>query len=592
MAAIAKMNAELTATAGPWTAGFKQAAKAATSFVGDVAGVASGLAVFEIGASLLKGVEASTIGLVHSQMEAIDATAKLSDTIGISTKALTQLQYASSYSGTSVDDLSAGLIKMNKNLAEAAASGTGGAADALKQMGLNAQGLLKLPTNEALGKIADGLNAIPNAAQRGAAAQEIFGKGFAPLMPLLKEGSEGLKRFAAEADKMGFSFDRIQAAKVEQANDALQKISNIATSIGRQIAIDVAPYITAAADAFSDMAMSGGNAGELITSGIEMIATAVSYAAGVVDLFSAGWYATKGIVLGVASGIVVAIDAIGKTIADLVNLIPGVSVSFTALDGIADSFAQQADEAMGKAGDAIANVASGNRQAKVAEFFQSVRDNAQKAAEATAQANGSVGQLAAGAGEGAKAIQDQLAKLQEQVDTFGKSAAEKLAIDLKSKGASDDQIKQATALQDQLDGLNATKKAHEDAASEAKKYYDQTRTDAEKYAAEIEKINKLQADGVLDATTADRARKEAQDNLDKADANKADDNDKSKDGPKLLQAGSAEAEQFVANIQRRDGADSDSKTMVKQGDKQIDLLSQMVQALAGGGDDFAETDLV
>ena len=157
------------------------------------------------------------------------------------------MQHAAQLSGVDSEQLSTGLGFLLKNMADAANGGkeTGAAFAAL---GLNAKDLINLPTDQAMGMIADKLNAIQNPALRAGAAVKIFGKAGQNLLPLLAEGSSGLSEMTDDAASLGLSFSRVDAKKVEEANDAVTRFKNVFQGIANQIAIAISPAIKIASD--------------------------------------------------------------------------------------------------------------------------------------------------------------------------------------------------------------------------------------------------------------------------------------------------------------------------------------------------------
>src|SRR5437870_719288 len=100
----------LTANIGGFTSNMAQAAKPLASFAGGV-----GAATAKIGGmvSAVAGLvgAGSLTALVHHSMEAIDANAKLSDRLGVTTEKLVGLQYAGDLAGVSNEELTGGLEK-------------------------------------------------------------------------------------------------------------------------------------------------------------------------------------------------------------------------------------------------------------------------------------------------------------------------------------------------------------------------------------------------------------------------------------------------------------------------------------------------
>lgn len=251
---ISSLNVVLGATVAPFVSAFGSLKGIVNNFTSSIGSASSTLLKFTgVGAAIGAIAGGAGLGLLlHNQLEAIDSTAKLSDRLGISTESLTGFQHAASLAGVSNEQLSGGLEKMLKNLGEAAA-GSDTAKAAFQSLGLNATDLANIPTDQAFEKISDALKAIQNPAQRAAAAVAVFGKSGQELLPLLLQGSEGIKAAIKEADALGLSFNRIDAAKVEEANDAVRRMQSAVTGVVRSITIALAPFLTTAANAATSL---------------------------------------------------------------------------------------------------------------------------------------------------------------------------------------------------------------------------------------------------------------------------------------------------------------------------------------------------
>lgn len=136
-------------------------------------------AAFSVGsfAAMVKGIADSADGL-----------AKLSARTGVAVESLSKLQYAASLSDTSNEDLGNSLTRLNRVMGEAA-DGSKTAADALKRFDI------KPGTSavEAFQQIADKVKATGDETKIATALNDVFGKSYASLIPLLKGGSDGLR---------------------------------------------------------------------------------------------------------------------------------------------------------------------------------------------------------------------------------------------------------------------------------------------------------------------------------------------------------------------------------------------------------------
>jgi hypothetical protein len=246
---ISSLNVILGGVTSPFSGAMSGAQNTITKFQSSIKGAGSTLLKFTgIGAAIGAIGGAAGIGLlVKSQLEAIDVSGKLADRLGITTQALEGLNHAANLSGVSQESVAGASEKLLNKLGEAA-GGSSAAVAAFDNLGLKWESLANMPLDQQLGTIGDALNSIQNPAQRAAAAQDIFGKSGQQLLPLLKEGSAGLAAMKTEADELGLTFNRLDAAKVEAANDAVSRFKSAFVGVGRQIAVAIAPALKFGAD--------------------------------------------------------------------------------------------------------------------------------------------------------------------------------------------------------------------------------------------------------------------------------------------------------------------------------------------------------
>lgn len=582
---ISKLSVLLTASAGGFVSTFNSAGKTVDGFKSSFEHAAGGIAA--IGAAIGAGEAVEGMAeLVKHSFEAIDATAKLSDTLGIATEKLGALQYAASFSGTSNDALTAGLLKMQRSLTGAEEDG-GKAAEAFQRLGLSTDELLKLPTEQQLGKIADALMKVQNPTLRNGEAMAIFGRGAAQLMPLLSEGSEGLGKFAAEAEKAGFSVSRMDANKIEQANDAIQRMHNVLEGAINKLTIQMAPFITDLANRLSNFALQGEGLSGALVNGFEAVVRGIAGVADYLELAKSGFHALKGVALYEMYAIVEVIALVLRGLDWLAQKLGMQKTAWgDAFEAGAQSIKHDAADAFKQAGQDFDKFASGANAAKATRFFDSIRSSSAQAARATAAAHQQLGGFAAGldaGGKSAEKVKAKLDDLQKQLDQFNMTRGMKVADDVKRDGGSLlDQLK-AFWKGTQLEALDAAKKKQDDLASSAQQLWDETRTPLEQYNAELDKLNKLQAAGLLKGDTYTRGLQKAADDLAKAgDHHKEEDKH---EPSKLITAGSADAASFVAKMQAeaRGGGSSDPQVQVVKGQEKANgILGDILDAIKGG----------
>lgn len=190
-------------------------------------------------------VTTATAVLVKAQIDAADEMGKAASKAGVTTESLSALAYAAELSGSSQEEMTQALGKLSRQMSEAAAGGKT-AQEAFKSIGISvtdASGKMKT-SDQVFKEIADRFAAMPDGVAKTNAAIEIFGRAGANLIPTLNEGSEGLKNFADEAQRLGIIVDGDAAAAAAEFNDNITRLQKTAAGFGMTIANQVLPQIT------------------------------------------------------------------------------------------------------------------------------------------------------------------------------------------------------------------------------------------------------------------------------------------------------------------------------------------------------------
>jgi len=207
-------------------------------------------------ASALAGLGgALSVGVLVAQIKGVidyaDALNDMSKTTGVSVEALSRLKIAAQSSGTDLDGLQKGIIKLSKVQLEAQKGGEQQIA-LLKAFGLSLSEIGKLSPDQVLKRIADGFVDLKDPSARAALAMELFGKSGADLIPLLMEGSDGLEKFDRLSDQLGMTISTETAQAADQFNDTLEIIKGQFNGLFVQISADLLPTLTSLAEKFND----------------------------------------------------------------------------------------------------------------------------------------------------------------------------------------------------------------------------------------------------------------------------------------------------------------------------------------------------
>lgn len=185
--------------------------------------------------------------MIKNSLDTADNMSKLAQATGLSTEAISQLQYAADLSG--VEDLGGRLVKFNKTIAEAA-QGSKEQADAFKVMGVNLRdvdGNLK-STEQLLLETADAFAEHADGAGKTALALDLFGKSGAAIIPLMNGGAAAIREAMAEADALGLTLDQYTGKSAEAFNDNITRLQKALQGLANKAAERLAPALQVMSD--------------------------------------------------------------------------------------------------------------------------------------------------------------------------------------------------------------------------------------------------------------------------------------------------------------------------------------------------------
>lgn len=261
---------------------------------------------------------ALAVHLVNNSRKTIDALAKTSDRLGIATEQLAGLRFAAEQTGVSVQTLEMALQRQTRRIAEAA-QGSGEAKDALRELGLSAQALNQLAPDEQFRKIAGAMEGVANSGDRVRLAMRLFDSEGVALVNTLSLGEKGLADMQAEAERLGIALDRVQAAKVEAANDALNRASKVSEGLIQQFTVELAPILAALADEFVAMSADAGGFGNIAMEAVNGIVDVVGFLGNALRGIQV---IVKGLELGFQGAALLAtssFSAVGNTIEEIIG---------------------------------------------------------------------------------------------------------------------------------------------------------------------------------------------------------------------------------------------------------------------------------
>lgn len=216
------------------------------------------LSTIEIGRVLLDGFQAigsaltgaaqSVLTLAGNVANSLDSLNDLSARTGIGVEALQGYSLAAKMAGVDTEAFGVAVQKLGVNIGKA---NPGDAFDkSLRAIGLSVTELRSLAPEQQFAAIGEAISQLPTAADRAAAAVQIFGKQGAALAPLFREGAASIDELRARAERLGIIVDETQINNIADMNDGFDLVRATIEGIIGQVVGNLAPAVTAVTDEF------------------------------------------------------------------------------------------------------------------------------------------------------------------------------------------------------------------------------------------------------------------------------------------------------------------------------------------------------
>lgn len=172
---------------------------------------------------------------VKGAVDAADRLDELSERTGVAVETLNGLDYAMKLSGGSTEELEKGLQNLNKRLSEFAA-GDKSTREMFAALGIDAKN-----AEEALLQLADVFPRL-NKADQVRVGNELLGKSYAALVPLLAQGRAGLQGLIEEGQRLN-PMTAEMAKQAAEFNDNLDRLRTLSSGAAMQIGNALIPQI-------------------------------------------------------------------------------------------------------------------------------------------------------------------------------------------------------------------------------------------------------------------------------------------------------------------------------------------------------------
>jgi phage-related protein len=194
-----------------------------------------------VGAGIATGVAAGAaalFGLANNSASVADEIDKLSKRTGINVEELQRWKYAASQSGADIGTLENGIKKLSDVMVNAS-SGNKNAVAAFDQLGISLTDLKTKSQEDIFGMVMNSLANMEQGAERNALGNDLLGKSYTELLPLLNEGSNGMDALKQRANELGLvmSKDAVNAGVVfgDTMADVKDSFGAIVTKVGTSV---------------------------------------------------------------------------------------------------------------------------------------------------------------------------------------------------------------------------------------------------------------------------------------------------------------------------------------------------------------------
>jgi len=213
----------------------------------------AGLAFGPVGVIAGATAIAAGVGRITSAyVGSATAINRMTRSTGANAESVSRLLYAWRSLNLEGDDLDSVMVELNNRMAEAT-RGNADVAGAFDQIGISVDRLKGLSADEALFEIVDGLQAIERHQDRVNIVDRIFGGDDGRrILPLLQEGSAGIRALGDEAERLGFVLDSESAQAAESFQRNIQVMQRAAEGGGQRIAQGLVNFIGPAVQSISE----------------------------------------------------------------------------------------------------------------------------------------------------------------------------------------------------------------------------------------------------------------------------------------------------------------------------------------------------
>ena len=267
---------------------------------GSFAGAAAAASAVVAGtAAIVKGLASAA----NSAAEAGDKIEKQSQKVGMSAESYQKWDYVMNISGTSMSNCTTGL-KTLTNQFEKAKSGSEGAQDKFKRLGLSLDDLKGKSREEVFEATVTALQGVKDETEKAALANALFGKSGQDLMPLFNQSAEATQELMEKAKECGMVMSNDAVNASARYKDSLTTLNTTMSSVKNNVMAELLPGMTSVLDGITAAFTGDEGATQMIEDGIDSMLSALDT---MIPQFGSIFDRVAGVALEAAPKIIVSI---------------------------------------------------------------------------------------------------------------------------------------------------------------------------------------------------------------------------------------------------------------------------------------------
>lgn len=202
-----------------------------------------GTAFTAIGAPITAFVGLSVKGYVETG----EALLKMAAQTGIAVEGLSKLKFAAESNNVSLESVGTALGQMQRAVSGAAA-GSKELQGAFQAIGVDVEALRRLSPEGQFEALAEAVSRVKDPADRAAAAVGVFGRGGLELLPVIREGAAGLRRYGEDAERIGAVMSGEAAEGAAELGAGMQELKASMGALSASVGQAVGPALTKLVD--------------------------------------------------------------------------------------------------------------------------------------------------------------------------------------------------------------------------------------------------------------------------------------------------------------------------------------------------------